>query len=142
MASAGAGGTYGGCSAAVSDTTPEPGQTVTVSGSGAADGGSVSASIDNNEIATGTADAAGDFSFEATIPSNASGTVSLSVSCGANRGTFPITLTVVLGSSNLPATGTSSTLPLTAIALGAIAVGGVVLGGARLRARSAGQGEL
>jgi LPXTG-motif cell wall-anchored protein len=139
MAPASAGNTYGGCNAAVSDTTPEPGQTVTVSGTGAADGGTVSASIADNEIATGTADAAGAFEFEATIPASATGTVSLAVSCGANRGTFPITLTVVAGSGNLPATGTSSTIPLTLIALGALAVGGVVLGGARLRTRSAGK---
>ena len=38
-------------------------------------------------------------------------------------------LSVAAGSGNLPATGTSSTLPLTAIALGAIAAGAVVLGG-------------
>jgi LPXTG-motif cell wall-anchored protein len=141
-APAGAGGNYGGCSATVSDTTPEPGQTVTVTGSGAADGGTVSASVDGTEVGTGTADAAGDFTFEATIPADADGEVTLDVSCGANRGTFPVVLTVAAGAPTLPATGSSDTLPLTAIALGALAVGGVVLGGARLRARSAGDDEL
>lgn len=138
MTSASAGGNYGGCSATVSDTTPEPGQAITVSGSGAADGGSVSASIGTTEVGTGTADAAGDFTFEATVPSSTTGTATLDVSCGANRGTFPITLTVVAGSTTLPATGTSSTVPLTAIALGALTVGALVLGGARLLTRSAG----
>jgi LPXTG-motif cell wall-anchored protein len=138
MASAGAGGNYGGCSATVSDTTPEPGQTVTVSGSGAADGGTVSASVDGTEVGTGTADAAGAFTFTATIPTTATGEVSLAVSCGANRGTFPITLTVVAGSDELPATGSSGTMSLTTIALGALAVGGLALLGARKWARSTG----
>jgi LPXTG-motif cell wall-anchored protein len=141
LSSAGAGGNYGGCSATVSDTTPEPGQSVTVSGSGAVDGGAVSATLDGAEVGTGTADAAGDFTFTATIPSSASGSETLEVSCGANRGTFPLTLTVVAGSGLLPATGSDS-LPLAWIGLAALAAGGVVLGGARLRARSAGQREL
>jgi LPXTG-motif cell wall-anchored protein len=137
-ATAGAGGNYGGCTATVSDTTPEPGQSVTVSGSGAADGGAVSASVDGTEVGSGTADATGNFTFTATIPASASGEVSLVVSCGANRGEAPVTLTVVAGSSELPATGSSSTMPLTTLALGALAVGGVALGAARLKARSAG----
>jgi LPXTG-motif cell wall-anchored protein len=140
LSSAGAGGNYGGCSATVSDTTPAPGQSVTVTGSGAADGGAVSATIDGAEIGTGTADAFGDFSFTAVIPSTASGSETLEVSCGANRGTFPLTLTIAVGGTTLPATGSDS-LPLAWIGLAAVAAGGVVLGGARLRARSSGQSE-
>jgi LPXTG-motif cell wall-anchored protein len=141
LSSAGAGGNYGGCSATVSDTSPEPGQEITVEGSGAADGGTVSATLDGTEVGTGTADAQGDFTFTATIPSTATGSETLAVSCGPNRGTFPITLTVVAGSGTLPATGSDS-LPLAWIGLGVLAAGATVMGGARLRARTAGHGEL
>lgn len=128
------GGGYGGCSASVSDTTPSPGQTVTVAGSGAANGGAVSATLDGAEVGTGTADAAGDFEFTATIPATANGSETLEVSCGGDRGVFPITLTVVAGSTTLPATGSSDTLPLTGMGAGALALGAAAIGAARFRA--------
>jgi LPXTG-motif cell wall-anchored protein len=134
MAPAGAGGNYGGCSATVSDTTPSAGQVVTVTGSGAADGGAVSASFGDVEIGTGTADAQGNFEFEATIPSDASGEGSLAVDCGV--GVFPITLQVAGAPGSIPRTGSSSTTPMVAIGLGAVATGAVLVGVARKRART------
>lgn len=129
------GGNYGGCNATVSDTTPTAGQTVTVTGSGAAVDGAVSASIDDKEIGSGTADADGDFSFDATIPSTASGDESVEVSCGANRGTAVLSVTVG-GTGALPATGSDS-LPLAGVAIFALVLGAGFVGLARYRSQTA-----
>lgn len=133
---------YGPCIAVVSDDTPVAGQDVTVTGSGANHDGDVSASVDGAEVGTGTADDDSEFSFSAAIPDGASGSESLTVDCGTNRGTDVLSLTIVAGSNILPETGSSDTVPMTAVALGALALGGVALGGARLRARSASKSEL
>lgn len=130
------GGGYGGCNATVSDTNVQPGQSVTVAGSGAAAAGTVTASIDGAEVGSGTADAAGDFSFAVDIPASASGNETLSVSCGATRGTDAIVLGI--GSDLLPETGSSSSLPMTQVAVAALALGAVALGAARLRSHFAG----
>jgi len=137
LASPAAAQNYGGCTATVSDTTPAPGQVVTVSGTGAAMSGDVTASIGSTEVGSGTADTAGEFSFSATIPASASGTQTLSVDCGGGS-VDSVTLTVAAattGSGNLPATGSNS-LPLATVGLAALAIGGVVLVGARMRSRS------
>lgn len=129
---------YGGCTATVSDTTPTPGQVVTVSGTGAAMSGTVTASLDSAEIGTGTADEAGEFSFSATIPTTATGEETLSVSCGGGS-VDDLTLTVgaATGSPNLPATGSSSSIPLAQLAVGALAIGGISLLVANRRRASA-----
>lgn len=131
----GGGGNYGGCNATVSDTTPTPGQTVTVSGSGAAVDGAVTASIDDKEIGSGTADAQGDFSFDATIPATASGDETIEVSCGPNRGVAVLSVTVG-GTGALPATGSDS-LPLTGVAIFALALGAGFVALARHRSQTA-----
>lgn len=136
----GGGGNYGGCNASVSDTNVQPGQTVTVTGSGATVDGAVVATIGEDEVGSGTADAEGNFSFDATIPSGASGNQTLSVSCGPNRGVADLVLGV--GSDQLPATGSSSTVPMTQIALAALVVGAGALGAARLRTHASGRNSL
>lgn len=140
MAPAAAGDNYGGCSATVSDPTPSAGDVVTITGSGAADGGEVTATLDGDEVGSGTADAEGDFSFDATIPDDASGSETLSVSCGAGRGTFPLTVSVLGsgataadGGDELPRTGSSSK-DMTLTALGTIAGGAALVALARRRA--------
>ena len=135
MAPAGAGGNYGGCSATVSDTTPSAGQVVTVTGSGAADNGPVTATFGDAEVGTGTADAQGNFEFDATIPSDASGEGSLEVDCGT--GVFPIVLSITGAPGSIPRTGSSNTTPMVAIGLGAVAAGAVLVGVARKRSRTA-----
>jgi LPXTG-motif cell wall-anchored protein len=126
---------YGGCTASVSDDTPTPGQVITVSGTGAALSGTVTASLDDAEIGTGTADAAGEFSFSATIPTSASGSEELTVDCGGGS-VDAITLTVGTagGSGSLPATGSNSSLPLAQAAVAALALGGIALVASRRRA--------
>lgn len=125
------GSNYSGCNATVSDSNVQPGQTLTVSGSGAAVDGAVSASLDGATVGTGTADADGDFSFSITIPASASGNETLTVSCGTNRGTDAIVLGV--GSDLLPATGSSSTFPMAQTGIAALAIGAAALGAARVR---------
>ena len=131
----GGGGNYGGCNATVSDTTPTAGQKVTVSGSGAAVSGDVSASLDDAEIGSGTADADGNFMFDATIPSTANGTESVTVDCGPNRAAVVLSITVG-GSGGLPATGSDS-IPLAGVAIFALALGAGFVGLARYRSQTA-----
>ena len=127
---------YGGCTATVSDTTPTPGQVVTISGTGAALSGAVTASLDGAEIGAGTADTAGEFSFSATIPTTATGSETLSVDCGGGSvDSAVLTVTATVGGSDtLPATGSSSPLPLAGAAVAALAIGGGAIVIARRRA--------
>jgi hypothetical protein len=152
---------YGGCQATVSDDTPDPGQVITVTGSGAANDGPVSASLDGTEVGSGTATGTGTFSFSATIPASASGTETLSINCFDGGQVLGITLTVnqpaptttttagptttvaptttttaAVAAAGLPRTGSSSTLPMTTVALALVVLGSGVLATLRLRARA------
>jgi len=141
---------YGGCQAQLSPTTAAPGQTITVSGSGAPAASSVTASIDGAQVGSGTSDGTGNFSFSATVPTTASGNETVTVSCGTNgTGTAVLavtaqntTTTTVAGTTTtvaaagLPRTGTSDTMPLTVAGLVAVALGGTVLVIARRRAQT------
>ena len=128
---------YGGCAAAVSDTTPTAGQTVTVTGTGADAAGTVTASLGSTVIGSGTADADGAFSFSATVPTSATGTQTVSVDCGAGAAVAGVTLTVAAAGGTIPRTGSSSTLPMTAVALVSLALGGLALTAARKRSNAA-----
>lgn len=129
---------YGGCNATVSDTTPSAGQSVTVSGTGAEPDGTVTASLDGAQIGSGTASSAGAFSFSATVPSSASGSETLSVSCvdSGTSSVLSLTLTVGAAAGEIARTGANSTLPMTELALASLVVGGLVLGAARMRRRA------
>lgn len=64
----------------VSDSSPNPGQTITVSGQGATPNGQVSIDFHSSPVhlATVTANAAGDYTASVTIPSTACGAHSIS----------------------------------------------------------------
>jgi hypothetical protein len=133
-APAGAQAGYQGCVATFSDTTPSPGQTITISGTGATPNHTVTASIGGVVIGSGTADAGGAFSFSATIPADVTGTVTLSVDCNAenpNSVVEGITITVGAagggGGAPLPVTGSSSTLPLAKLAVVLLSAGALML---------------
>jgi hypothetical protein len=131
--------TYGGCHAAASSTTVSPGQTITVSGTGAVADATVVASIGDAVVGSGQSDSTGNFSFSATIPAGLSGTQTLSVNCGEAAGVDAITLTVgatTTTTAPLPVTGSSHTIPLTKLAVGLVAVGGIAVVVARRRSRS------
>jgi len=115
-----------------SDTTPDPGQTITVSGTGCAPGDTVNLFLDGQPAGSTTADANGNFSLPLTIPSNeTAGTHTVTATCGAVVLSFEITVNAAGG--NLSRTGTSSTLPLSGIALALLAAGGLLLLFARRR---------
>jgi LPXTG-motif cell wall-anchored protein len=127
---------YLGCQAVLSDTTPDPGQTVTVSGTGAAAGDTVTARLNGSTIGSGTADSGGSFSFPATIPAGtAAGTATVNVDCGPNGGVAGVTITVsaARGGGGVATTGSNSTLPLTKLGLSLVVVGGLFVAFSRRR---------
>jgi len=131
------GANYGGCSAAASTTSVSPGDTVTISGSGAKANGTVTASVNGTSIGSGTASATGSYSFSATVPAGVSGTVTVSVACGDPTLVASLTLTVASTSpTGIVRTGSSDAIPATAIAIGLITVGAALLGVSRRRSHS------
>lgn len=115
------------------DTTPDPGQTITVSGTGCGPGEQVNFFLDGQPAGGTTADQNGNFSGPLTIPSNeAPGTHTITATCGAQVLSFEITVNPV-STGNLSRTGASSTLPLSGIALGLLTAGGLLLLFARRR---------
>ena len=136
---------YGGCQPQLSPTSAAPGQTITVSGTGAPATSGVTASIDGSQIGSGTSDGSGNFSFSATVPATASGNETVTVSCGTNgTGTAVLgvtqanasTTTTSVAASDLPRTGASDTGPLTAAGVAALALGSAALVVARRRSRA------
>jgi hypothetical protein len=134
---------YQGCGAVLSDVSVEPGQTITVSGNGAAPNTEVSATLDGTVIGTGTADASGVYSFEATIPQNTSaGSHTIGVSCGPGGGIQGVSVEVLgsgasRGGTGVASTGSGSTIPLSRAAIALIAVGGLFVAVARRRRAAA-----
>ncbi len=135
---------YGGCQATASSTNVSPGQTITVSGSGAQNNGTVVATIGGTQVGSGTADANGNFNFSASIPQSASGTVAMSVDCGGGA-VASITLTVAVPATTtttttatLSRTGAAHTASLTAVAVVMLAAGGLALLLSRRRVKARG----
>ena len=142
----------------ISDATPSPGETITLTGQTFQAGSTVTLTLHSEPVVLGsaTADAAGKMALQATIPSDtplgshtitADGTapdgspLSLSVSLtvvpaaanggtGANNGNGN-------GSGNLPRTGAEWTLLLTKLGIGLAAAGGVFVAVAAKRRKSA-----
>lgn len=116
----------------VSDTTPQPGETITVSGQGCQANTPLTVFFDSTQIGSGTTDANGSFSISVTIPSDASpGHHTISVT-GANcPGSNVLGIEVVAPSS---ASGGGGTLAGTGVAVVGIGALGVVLlaGGAMM----------
>jgi hexosaminidase len=147
----------------ISDATPSPGETVTLTGQTFLAGSTVTLTLHSEPVVLGsaTADAAGKMALQATIPSDtplgahtitADGTapdgspLSLSVSltvvpAAANGGTGANNGNGNGGSSgnsgNLPRTGSEWTLLLAKLGIGLAAAGGVVTAVAAKRRKSA-----
>lgn len=128
--------TYSGCQAVLSDITPEPGQTITVTGTGAKAGDVVTATLNNVVIGSGVADTNGSFQFSATIPvGTPTGTATVFVNCGPDGGTLGVVITVgATTAPPLPRTGAGNTIPLLKLGIALIAAGALILA---LRRRSA-----
>jgi LPXTG-motif cell wall-anchored protein len=124
----------------ISDTTPSPGQTVTIQGQTFAEGATATVVLNSDPVTLGsaTANAAGQIVLQATIPTDTPlGSHTLVASGQAPNGqTLSLSLAIEVvpaqgsgtGTSggNLPRTGDSTSLPLAKVGLGLLAVGGVI----------------
>lgn len=136
----------------VSDTTPTPGQTITIEARTCEPGSTVTFFLDSVTLASAVADAAGVATVQATIPAGTPlGAHTITASCPAPDGstlTQSVAITVVAadgagaapggpGSASLPRTGQDSSLPLARIGLGLAAIGGVLTAVAAKRRKAA-----
>ena len=124
----------------VSDTTPSPGQTITIQGQTFAEGATATVVLNSDPVTLGsaTANAAGQIVLQATIPTDTPlGSHTLVASGPAPNGqTLSLSLAIEVvpaqgggtGTSggNLPRTGESTSLPLAKVGLGLLAAGGVI----------------
>lgn len=129
----------------ISDTTPTPGQTITIEGRTFASGSSVTVTMESDPVTLGsaTADDAGVFTLQATIPVDTSlGQHTITAAGQAPDGSplvLSATITVVQAdgaggaadtdadaSGALPRTGDDTSLPLAKLGLGLLVVGGLV----------------
>ncbi len=130
---------YAGAPATVSDTTPAPGQTVTVSAAGFMPNSTVMIVLDPGAAGLGSAtvNATGVFSASVTIPASASGARTIVIS-GKGTSTAPLTLSVAVNigaaGSGIPTTGSES-LPILLWAIGATGAGAALWGGVSVRRR-------
>jgi len=108
-----------------------PGQVINLSGIACPPNGTVSITLNGVEVATGTADANGNWSVDVTIPSDlADGTYAVNATCG---GKVVFSATFVLG-EELSRTGASHVGLLVGIGLAVIVLGtSLVLGSRRVR---------
>src|SRR5262245_12049218 len=137
----------------ISDTTPSPGQTITITGQTFAAGSSVTVTLFSDPVvlASSTADASGRIALQVTIPTNTPlGSHTIGVDGTAPDGT-PLSLSAAIqvvpaegaggtgggGSGNLPRTGDDSSIPLAKLGLALAAVGGVVTAIAAQRRKAA-----
>ena len=130
---------------AVSDTTPEPGDTITVQGSGFDPGSEVKITIESDPVllATATASTSGSFSADITLPASFTGTHTLKATGIAPDGSVRVLATqITIAGGELPDTGVSEqsykglsddTLVLGIAALGVLMVTGAVMFTARRR---------
>ena len=128
----------GGAAITVSDTTPAPGQTITIVARGFQPGTDVTFTLYSQPVnlGTATADAAGNATLQATIPANiAPGTHTIEAT-GIGADGLPRTVTLQItvvapgggaGAGDLPRTGSDSAIPMSQIAVGAIALGGLMV---------------
>lgn len=122
-------------SVAVSDTTPAPGQPITITADGFLPGSTATFTLFSAPVVLGTAtvNAQGVVSLTATIPANTTpGAHRIEVSgTGANGQPLTvvqnITVTGAAAGSNLPTTGSDTSIPLTQVAIGVMAFGGLMV---------------
>jgi LPXTG-motif cell wall-anchored protein len=139
----------------VSNTTPCPGQSVTIAAQTFTPGGAVTVKLGDSVVGTPTADASGKISLQATVPSSqklgtvtvtATGpgsddqpslTVTASIDVTACNATPPPTAPSAGGTSGspLPRTGSDSTMTLVRVGVALAAAGGVLLAIASKRRR-------
>ncbi|HKE76164.1 MAG TPA: LPXTG cell wall anchor domain-containing protein [Acidimicrobiales bacterium] len=137
----------------ISDTTPTPGQTISIEGRTFATGSTATVTLFSDPVVLGSAiaDAAGVFALQATIPADTPlGHHTITAEGTAPDGS-PLSLSVSLtvvpaqgagagagnGSGNLPRTGSDSSIPLAKLGLGMLAIGGIATAIAAKRRKAA-----
>jgi hypothetical protein len=119
----------------VNDTTPEPGQTITVTGQGCPANEVVQLLFDGTVIGSTTADANGNWSAQVTIPASATpGTHTLTSRCGAIVLNVTLTVPAAAAAPTLTRTGSDS-LPLARMGIALVTVGALALYASRTRRR-------
>lgn len=140
----------------VSDTTPSPGQTITIQGRTFAAGATVTITLASDPvvIASGSADDAGVVTVEGTIPTDTTLGTHTITAAGDDPEGDPLSLTVSInvvpadgdiegaagsdgGSGAMPRTGDDSSMPLAKLGLALAAIGGVITALAAKRRRAA-----
>jgi LPXTG-motif cell wall-anchored protein len=131
----------------VSDTTPCPGQAVTVTAQTFAAGGAVTVKLGDTVVGTPTADASGKVSLQVTIPAGqAQGTVQVSATGPGADDQPQLTVNAAVeivacneappattpgggggGGSDLPKTGSDNTMTLVRVGVALAAAGGLLL---------------
>jgi alpha-L-fucosidase len=133
--------------ATVSDSSVPPGGTFTLSGSGCAPSSQVAFGLDQEAQGQVTADSAGAFSAQVTVPEDTTAGQHEAVAvCETSEGeTLVLSATITVegaaaetprgtaGAGALPATGQESSVPLTKIAVMLVLVGGAFVVAARRR---------
>src|SRR5262245_1284867 len=124
----------------VSDTTPSPGQTITIQGQTFATGSTATVVLNSDPVTRGsaTANAAGQIALQATLPQDTPLGAHTLVATGPapNGQTLSLSLAIQVvpaqgggtgnGGGTLPHTGDSTSLPLAKVGLGLLALGGVI----------------
>ena len=128
----------------VDNDTPEPGDSVTITGEGCEVGAEVSITLDGVEVATATIGEDGTFSATFDVPADAEpGDYEVQViGCGTEVLSSIITVggavtTTSIGGAALPQTGSSSTEPLVRTGAVLVAAGGVLVYAVRRRQQAA-----
>jgi len=137
----------------ISDTTPTPGQTISIEGRTFATGSTATVTLFSDPVVLGSAiaDAAGVFALQATIPADTPLGAHTITAQGTAPDGSPLSLSVSLtvvpaqgagagagnGSGNLPRTGSDSSIPLAKLGLGMLAIGGIATAIAAKRRKAA-----
>jgi hypothetical protein len=135
----------GGTGATASDTTPAPGQSITLRGTGFQTGSTETFDLFSAPVRLGTAvaDSTGTATLTATIPaSTPAGSHHVEISGTGSNGqprtvSVALTVTGTGGSSGtVPVTGSNSSKPIAEIGVGALALGGLLVLVARRRSKA------
>jgi len=130
------------CAVAVDDDSPEPGDTITISGSNWEPGATATILVGGAEVGTATVGEDGTWTFEHTIPNDMEPGVYEVTADGCESGdvlstTITVTAPAAAAPAAIPRTGSSSTEPLVRTGAVLIAAGAVLVYAVRRRHQAA-----
>ena len=126
------------CVVQVDDDSPAPGDTVNVSGTGWPADAEVTIFVDGDDVGTATANGDGDWTFEYTVPDDATGDQEITADgCAEGAEVAGTTISVEPAAgpapADLPRTGSNTTEPLVRTGAVLIAAGAVLVYAMRRR---------